>query len=408
MLCKSKKRNLVLFVLLNFLIGVELIAQDNFVLRGCFNNQDSGYALLSYYSEETGNRKRDTAKVNNGCFKFKGTVLNFNYADLEIYHADSTIKLGKSLLFDKGENNVVFQQYEDNQVALFTDTRSQKELNAFDSSISDLEKNRYRLSDSIQHYRNLLQSGKNTFDENKRTELINEFIINSKAITNRTISYILNRCDSPVSLHLLYFLVGSISNDSIDYLYLKLTDEIKNSTLNSSFLRYYSKYRKAKSQEYPFDLIDIGEKAPDFIIYRTPDLQPLNLATYKNKILILEFWRLTCYPCLKVNPLLDSLLKRYKADDLEIIAINDDPENDMPKLVKYIKNNRLNDWIHISTNSQKPIQGLSGGDFSAYHGLAVPRTVIIDRNGIIVHKSLGYSSSDFEALAEVIRSLSHK
>ncbi len=52
--------------------------------------------------------------------------------------------------------------------------------------------------------------------------------------------------------------------------------------------------------------------------------QPLSLADYKGKYVLIDFWASWCGPCRKGNPHLKSLYAKYKEKGFEIIGISDD------------------------------------------------------------------------------------
>ena len=228
-----------------------------------------------------------------------------------------------------------------------------------------------------------------------------------REVWNKQIAYLIRYPKNYSSLLLLYSFVGRLPNDSIDLLYSLISDEIKGSTLDNNFLAYYARYRKAISAEYPFDKLSLNEKAPAFIIQNDLSNEQSGPENYKGKIVIIEFWGLYCYPCLLANPHLEKIRKKNNEKDIVIIAVNSNFKEDIPKLKTYIIKNKLTEWIHVNIDplvSQSDNQMLKG-DFSNYVGLGVPRTVVIDKEGNIVYKNIGYTTQDIDRLQSIFEKI---
>src|SRR5262245_23461573 len=78
-----------------------------------------------------------------------------------------------------------------------------------------------------------------------------------------------------------------------------------------------------------------GSRAPDF---KAPSLdggKSLSLATYRGKVVYLDFWASWCPPCLTSLPLLEQLRKEFPSDQFQILAVNVD--QDVEKARKFIQ-----------------------------------------------------------------------
>jgi thiol-disulfide isomerase/thioredoxin len=79
-----------------------------------------------------------------------------------------------------------------------------------------------------------------------------------------------------------------------------------------------------------------GFKAGDAL----PDLAPLKLEgklpdSFKDKVVLLDFWASWCDPCKESFPAMDELQKKYGAQGLVIIAVNvDEKKGDMEDFLK--------------------------------------------------------------------------
>jgi thiol-disulfide isomerase/thioredoxin len=56
------------------------------------------------------------------------------------------------------------------------------------------------------------------------------------------------------------------------------------------------------------------------------DIDQLDLASHKGKVVYLDFWASWCKPCRASFPWMNSLLSKYPADKFTVITINLDAE----------------------------------------------------------------------------------
>jgi len=63
-------------------------------------------------------------------------------------------------------------------------------------------------------------------------------------------------------------------------------------------------------------------KAAPNIVLQSADGQTVQLATYKGKVVLVDFWASWCPPCKTSFPALDSLYREYQPRGLEVLAVN--------------------------------------------------------------------------------------
>ncbi|MCX5687954.1 MAG: redoxin domain-containing protein [Candidatus Omnitrophica bacterium] len=108
------------------------------------------------------------------------------------------------------------------------------------------------------------------------------------------------------------------------------------------------------------------------------------LSDFKGKVVIIDFWATWCPPCRNEIPHFVSLYNQYKGQGLEIIGVALD-QNPGGVLPGFIKDNSINYIILVGNNK---VSDLYGGIS------AIPTTFIIDRNGNIIKKYIGYNERE--------------
>lgn len=131
--------------------------------------------------------------------------------------------------------------------------------------------------------------------------------------------------------------------------------------------------------------------------FNLPDLsgRQHNISEWRGKVLVINFWATWCPPCRKEIPDFIALQEHYAAQGVQFIGI---ALEDMAPVVEYSS----------ASNINYPI--LLGGDngISLAHQLgnnvdAVPYTLVVDKQGRIIHRHPGEFSK--EQIEEVIAPL---
>jgi len=122
-----------------------------------------------------------------------------------------------------------------------------------------------------------------------------------------------------------------------------------------------------------------------------PDLQgqQRNLAEYRGKILVVNFWATWCVPCKHEMPLFVDAEKHYGEDRVQVVAISLDDQSTRDKIPGFAEKQKMSFPILLGNTEAMQKLGL---------GEAVPATVFIDDHGQIVAKILGeVSKSELKA-----------
>jgi peroxiredoxin len=143
----------------------------------------------------------------------------------------------------------------------------------------------------------------------------------------------------------------------------------------------------------PAAALEQGDKAPDF---SAPGVAggTISLASYRGKVVYLDFWASWCGPCAQALPALDKLRQEFGADDFQVVAVNVDRE---PRLAQaFLKKRPIGYPSAIDPKGSLP----------ARFGVAsMPTSFLIDRSGVVRHVQRGFRSGDVDPLREKIHKL---
>jgi thiol-disulfide isomerase/thioredoxin len=123
--------------------------------------------------------------------------------------------------------------------------------------------------------------------------------------------------------------------------------------------------------------VEVGQKAPQFNLQDLTG-HDVSLDQYKGKIVILDFWQISCPPCRISMPMLDKMQEEYSGK-LSILAINLQEPKDM-----------VRDYILKQNLHSKVLLDQDGSVGSRYGTYAIPMQFLIDQNGIVRYIMTGF------------------
>jgi len=137
----------------------------------------------------------------------------------------------------------------------------------------------------------------------------------------------------------------------------------------------------------------VGDKE---LVYLNGD--PLKFADlYKDGPVLLSFWFLGCGPCVAEMKHLSKINTKYKDDSFKIISVNTDTRN-KGKVKSFVKKKKYSFDMLFDLNGKN-------GLIKKLGGLSCPYTVLINSDGTIYSKHLGYERGDEIALEKEIAEL---
>ncbi len=133
-----------------------------------------------------------------------------------------------------------------------------------------------------------------------------------------------------------------------------------------------------------FNVIDPPEQiaAPNF---QDKMGQPVNLDSFKGKVVVLNFWATWCPPCIAEMPALDRLQSELGGADFAVVAVSTDREGIKKSAPFYRRAGIKNLALYNDTR---------GNLLGAFNGKSLPITVLIDRDGNVVGRMEGAAQWD--------------
>ena len=122
--------------------------------------------------------------------------------------------------------------------------------------------------------------------------------------------------------------------------------------------------------------IEIGSKAPE-IALSDVNGKIIKLSSLKGKVVLIDFWASWCRPCRAENPNVVRLYKKYKNKNFTIFSISLD--QDKNKWIDAINQDKLSWPNHVSE-----LSGWRSTSATKYGVSSIPKTFLIDKNGIII------------------------
>ncbi len=139
----------------------------------------------------------------------------------------------------------------------------------------------------------------------------------------------------------------------------------------------------------------VGMPAPDFTL-KNLDQKEISLKDYRGKIVLINFWGTWCRPCWKENQALMQVREKYHQEGFEVLSIvlmSPEPA------VRYTRETlKLTFPILWATDEVLKTYGITKQVY-------IPRTVLVDRQGIVREDILG--AHDFPFFEQLVRKYLH-
>ncbi len=129
---------------------------------------------------------------------------------------------------------------------------------------------------------------------------------------------------------------------------------------------------------------------------KTAEGRLINLADYKGKVVLLDFWASWCAPCREEFPFLVKLHEKAKKGNFTVIAINVDTE--VAKMKSFLSKLEAQPSFPIISDTQGKIP-----EMFALKGM--PTTILIDKKGVVRYRHTGFTEVEKEKLVAEVKTL---
>lgn len=345
-----------------------------FQLSGEIKGQNIKHVIIIYETVDDQGKMRDTIDLIDGKFKFSAKIRTPTIISL---YLDSPLNDDPNYFQFFAEPNKMSVFLEENKfkTAKVIGSKTQQESEYLD----ELTKNEYEKLTQLSLKRNRILEGSkdNDIDSIGKSQLVNikkEWTRHQAKIRDIRIKYIASMPSTflgPYYLSAYYF--KSMPLDTIKNLYNNFSENVKES--------YYGSYLNSmiESAETP---LKVGDNLVDFSLVDLNN-QLIDLKSFKDKYIILDFWASWCGPCRKEAPKLVDFYKKHKEKGVEIIGLSSDSNKN--SWLNAIKEDDTNIWHHVFLDKN------SYGIKQKYDIEFLPTYILIDPEGIIKGK---YSNFD--------------
>ena len=138
--------------------------------------------------------------------------------------------------------------------------------------------------------------------------------------------------------------------------------------------------------------IDKGP-APDFTL-KSHGGENLRLSEFRGEVVMINFWASWCGPCRQEMPLLEELYAQYQPLGFTILGVN--VEEDSSKAKQLLKDIPVSFPVLFDNESEVS---------KLYKVVAMPSTVLVDRDGNVRYLHQGYKPGYEEHYQEQVRAL---
>ncbi len=134
----------------------------------------------------------------------------------------------------------------------------------------------------------------------------------------------------------------------------------------------------------------LGKKAPPLQLMSVTGGK-IDLDDMKGKVVVLDFWAVWCGPCKQSMPFFQKMSEKYAEQGLEVVGVHVDDRMPTPdKVADYLKGLGVSYTNLVSTVDVD-------NEFMIY---AMPTTYLVDREGVIVKRHIGFNPDKTPAQLE--------
>jgi thiol-disulfide isomerase/thioredoxin len=129
--------------------------------------------------------------------------------------------------------------------------------------------------------------------------------------------------------------------------------------------------------------------------YETISGKKIEISKLKSPVVIFNFWASWCNPCMEEIPSMIAMKKKFKDNEVVVVAFNTDEENQLKNIDKSIKKLNLKNEFEIIADKNTKIA-------DSFKFSAIPVSIIF-RHGKVVHFSNGPMDFNSEEMTSKIK-----
>jgi peroxiredoxin len=185
----------------------------------------------------------------------------------------------------------------------------------------------------------------------------------------------------------LFLTMGNISSgredlETLKNIVVRLREKYPKNGYTTSLDQYTTGMESSIIAEEASQLVKVGAEAPN-IVLPNPEGKNIELKSLRGKVVLLDFWASWCGPCRRENPNVVNVYNKYKDQGFTVYSVSLDRPGAMENWKQAIAADRLAWPNHVSD-----LQHWNSIAGRMYGVDAIPRTFLIDKNGIIVESNV--------------------
>jgi thiol-disulfide isomerase/thioredoxin len=354
------------FFVLFLLAAYVTVPAQKFVLTGAIPNADGAMVHLTY-QVDGGKRVQDSCVVEQGRFRFSGTIpgptLGYLYQP-----GESRDRSGMQIFLEPAAMQVAIRDG-NFEKAVVTGSNTQTEYEVLQKRLDKVEQRWKVVMDTL----TAVNKRSNFEYQALKDWVLVPYFIEVKEIA---LSFYASHPASYVTAFMLRADGRELTTDSLRMFYNRFPGPLKRSGYGKEILAEIGRRTIAVP----------GTKSPDF---ETTDINGnhLALSDFRGHPVLLDFWASWCLPCRKSSPHLKDLYASYKDKGLIVIGIASD--DDRPDAWRKAVDQDSVGMFHqvlAGFDRQKFMDGKTNpADIGKKYGIvSLPTKILIDKDGMIV------------------------